>query len=149
MPLSLFPGLIRRGGGKHSGEPPLWKQDRPCTAPPTNLVYLSIGAISNYLHQLEYPSWILERGEKGRKVFQFKVMSFKKKKNRPSNIVHCEPAVASWSPLHAKRISNKGKADTGNTSLWLSGHFQYFISNKESRLKLAATTSHTERRRVA
>lgn len=75
-------------------------------------------------------------------------MSFKKKKNRPSNIVHCEPAVASWSPLHAKRISNKGKADTGNTSLWLSGHFQYFISNKESRLKLAATTSHTERRRV-
>lgn len=29
--------------------------------PPTNLVYLSIGAISNYLHQLKYPSRILQR----------------------------------------------------------------------------------------
>lgn len=36
----------------------------PCTAPPTNLVYLSIGAISNYLHQFEYPSWILKRQKK-------------------------------------------------------------------------------------
>lgn len=97
--------------------------------------------------QLPPPARIsqLDPGKRGKrqKVFQFKVMSFFKK-NRLSNIVHCEPAVASWSPLHAKRISNKGKADTGNTSLWLSGHFQYFISNKESRLKLAATTSHTE-----
>lgn len=77
---TFFVPWFDKKGGKHSAEPPLWKQDRPCTAPPTNLVYLSIGAISNYLHQLEYPSWILERGEKGRKVFQFKVMSFKKKK---------------------------------------------------------------------
>lgn len=47
------------------------------------------------------------------------------------SIVQCEPAVAPWSPLHAKCISNKGKPDTGNTSLWLSGHFQHFSSNKE------------------
>lgn len=44
-----------------------------------------------------------------------------------NNIVQCEPAVAP----HAKCISNKGKPDTGNTSLWLSGHFQYFSSNKK------------------
>lgn len=35
-------------------------------SPPTDLVYLSIGAISNHLHQFEYPSWIL-RSEKKRK----------------------------------------------------------------------------------
>ena len=47
-------------------------------------------------------------------------------------MVQCEPAVAPWFTLHAKCISNKGKPDTGNTSLWLNGHFQYFCSNKEA-----------------
>lgn len=59
-------------------------------------------------------------------------------KNPTSNTGQCEPAVASRSTLHAKRISNKGKPDTGNTSLRLSGHFQHFISNKERRCRAAS-----------
>lgn len=40
--------------------------------PPTDLVYLSIGAISNHLHQFEYPSWILW-GEKKKRQIRFRM----------------------------------------------------------------------------
>lgn len=104
---------------------------------PTDLVYLSIGSISNHLHQFEYPSWIL--------------WNKKNKNKKKTNTVQCEGKTLCWyyfsiindivrgEPAvapHAKCISNKGKPDPGNTSLWLSGHFLHF-----SPTELAETRS--------
>lgn len=45
------------------------KTQKQATEPPTNLVDLSIGSISNHLHQLEYPGWILQtQNRKNRRV---------------------------------------------------------------------------------
>lgn len=119
--------LVHGGGGARAI--PVKTAHRPCATPPTNLVYLSIGAISNNLHQFEYPSWVLWRRKE-------KKDEISAKHTKKGAMLGCCVfflfllwATASGASQLLRPVPNasrtKEKADSGNTSPRLSGHFQH------------------------